>query len=216
MRTYLWQLLPESQTSLTTFPLRRVVSTHRKQLHEGSDLPRGMEATAAVSQQYPRNRLTSFPACAPCCARVGCCSSPCPSSAAPSSPPPAGNPALFRKLSERVREPEGLQFPMSGGGGVTGKGTPSALTPPEPVGTAATMLMVEMGLFVARRHNDSCANSRDVPPVTDCGCVLSCQQVPLWKPLCPDPFADAPCLIPRHAEGQISALLFPRAGPLLR
>ena len=59
-----------------------------------------------------------------------------------SSPAPAENPVLFRKPSERVHELEGVQFPSLVG---AMERAPQGLSPPEPVGTTATMPMQEAG-----------------------------------------------------------------------
>lgn len=125
-----------------------------------------------------------------------------------------GNPPSFGKLSETVHEPEGLWFPSPAG---AMERAPQELSPPELVGTMATASTQETGLFVPRRYYGSCANSKHVPPISDCGyiLILICQQALLQKLLCSDPFSDAPCLIPLHTEGQISALLSPWAGLLL-
>lgn len=188
----------QSKPSPGTFPQPRVVTTHQKQLWEGSDLAVGMQATAATSQRRCQSRLASFAAHAPCPTRVsvGCCSSASPSSAGPGFPPPAGNPPSFGKLSKRVHEPKGLQFPSPAG---AMERAPQGISPSE-LGTAAAAPMQEMWLFVPRRHYGSRADSKHIPPISNCAYILTliCQQVLLWKPLCSDPFSDAPCLIPLH------------------
>lgn len=118
----------------------------------------------------------------------------------------------FGKLSKRVCEPEGLQLPSPV---EAMERAPQGLSPPEPLGATSTTPMQEMGLFVPKRHCGSWADSKHVLLVSDCGYILICQQILLWKPVCSDPFSDAPCLIHLHTEGQIGVLLSPWAGPLL-
>lgn len=63
-----------------------------------------------------------------------------------------------------MREPEGLQFPSPMG---AMKRAPQGLSPLEPVGTAATVLMQEMGLFVPSKRYGSRADSKHVPLISN-------------------------------------------------